>query len=223
MFIVLLSSIVNASNHTKCNSFSNQKYMIQPALINLRPNEYTQELYYYSFAVKLDRCAGSCNTLNLNLSLFNLITGINESKTLKNHISCECKCKFDRRNFNSEQYWNNDKYQCECKRCHLCENDYVWNPDIYNCENGKYLASIMDDSTIMCDEIIELYKEETNFNGRKAACKTQNFYILLTFLLITIALLIAVSIYCYLTKYQGKQKTVLPFHNTNNQLEQVLY
>ena len=38
-----------------------------------------------------------------------MIAGINESKTLTNHI----------------------------------------------CENGKYLASIMDDSIIMCDEIIK--------------------------------------------------------------------
>ena len=41
--------------------------MIQPTLINLHPNEYSQEFHYYSFSVKLDRCGGSCNTLN-NLS-----------------------------------------------------------------------------------------------------------------------------------------------------------
>ena len=39
MFIVLLTSIVNASNHTKCISLSNQKCKIQPTLINLGPNE----------------------------------------------------------------------------------------------------------------------------------------------------------------------------------------
>ena len=38
--------------------------MIQPALINLYPNEHSQEFHYYSFSIKLDRCAGSCNTLN---------------------------------------------------------------------------------------------------------------------------------------------------------------
>ena len=43
----------------------------------------------------------------------------------------------------------------------------------------------------------------TNFNEKKATCKTQNIYILLTFLSITIALLIAVSIYCCLIKYQA--------------------
>ena len=36
MFIVLLSNIVNGSNHTKCVSLSNQKCMIQSTLINLR-------------------------------------------------------------------------------------------------------------------------------------------------------------------------------------------
>ena len=47
VFIVLLTSIVNASNHTKCVS------LIQPTL-NLYPNEYSQELHYYPFAVKID-------------------------------------------------------------------------------------------------------------------------------------------------------------------------
>ena len=50
-------------------------------------------------------------TEDLNLSVFNMITGINESKTLTKHISCECKCRFDGRKCNSDQWWNNDKYQ----------------------------------------------------------------------------------------------------------------
>ena len=60
----------------------------------------------------------------------------------------------------------------------------------------------------MCDEIIESYKEDADgklYDEKKATCKTQNFYILLAFLLIAIALLIAISIYCYLTKYIEKQ------------------
>ena len=71
--------------------------MTQPILINLHPNENSQEFHYYPFAVKLDRCVRSCNTLNdlsnkvcvsnkreeLNLSLVNMITVINESRILK--------------------------------------------------------------------------------------------------------------------------------------------
>ena len=59
----------------------------------------------------------------------------------------------------------------------------------------------MDDSVIMCDEIIGSYNDETKFSEKRATCKTQNFYILLAYLLITIALLIALSICCYLIKY----------------------
>ena len=95
VFILLLSNIVNVSKNTQWVLSSNQKYMAQPTHINLDPNDYSQEFHYYPFAVKLDRCVGSCNTLNdlsnkvrvsnktedLNLSVFNMITGINESET----------------------------------------------------------------------------------------------------------------------------------------------
>ena len=51
----------------------------------------------------------------------------------------------------------------------------------------------MDDSAIMCDEIIESYDQETktiptSFNEKRATCKIKNIYILLAFLLITIVL-----------------------------------
>ena len=77
----------------------------------------------------------------------------------------------------------------------------------------------MPDSVIMCDEVINK-TIPTNFNEKKATCKTQNFYILLVFLSIATTLLIAVSIYCYLIKYQAKQKHLLPFHGKNNELKQ---
>ena len=73
------------------------------------------------------------------------------SQNLTQDISCECKCIFDGRNCNSNQKWNNDKCWCECKQ----EQDYIRNPSTWNCENGKYLAIIIDDSVITCDQIIE--------------------------------------------------------------------
>ena len=54
-FIRLLTIIVSVSNHGKWVLLSNQKCMIQPSLTNLHPNEYSQDLHYYPFAVKLDR------------------------------------------------------------------------------------------------------------------------------------------------------------------------
>ena len=58
------------------------------------------------------------------------------------------------------------------------------------------------------------------FNEKKTTFKMQNLYILLAFLLITTALLIADSIYCYLIKDGAKQKHLLLFHDTNNELKQ---
>ena len=80
----------------------------------------------------------------------------------------------------------------------------------------------MDDSEIICEEVIDAEAEsndKTNFNEEKATCKRQNFYILPAFFLITIVLLIAVSTYCYLIKYRRKQKRLLPFHFTNNKIQ----
>ena len=79
--------------------------MTQPTLISLHPNEYIQKFHYYPFVVKLDRCVGSCNTINdlsikvcipnktedLNLSIFKTITEIKESKALTKHISKKMK------------------------------------------------------------------------------------------------------------------------------------
>ena len=135
-----------------------------------------------------------------------MITGINESKTLTKHISCACICKFDEAKCNSNQWWNIHKCPYECKKQYICENDYALNPATCNCENGKYLASIIDDSVITCDEVIDSYDEEINFNEKNITCKIQNFYILLVLLLITITLLIAVSIS---DKTSSKTKTFI--------------
>ena len=151
-------------------SLINQKCMIQPTFNNLHPKEYSQELHYQPIAYKLGRCVGGCNSLNdlfnklcapnktegLNPRVFNMITGINELKSLPKDISCECKCKFDGRKYNSNQKWNNDKCRYECSKYHICEKDYIWNVATCSCENGKDLSSIIDNSVITYDEIIDV-------------------------------------------------------------------
>ena len=91
------------------------------------------------------------------------------------------------------------------KKHHICEKDYVWNPSTFTCENGKYLVlylvlyllSVMDNSMIICDEVIDAdtklspknYDYKINFDIKKVTYKTQNYCILLPFLLINIVLL----------------------------------
>ena len=123
-------------------------------------------------SVNLVRCIGSCNALNdlsnkvpvpkkteyLNLSIFNMIIGINESKPLTKHISYQCKCKFDGKKCNLNQNWNNDKCRCKCKNSkkhHRYEKDCIWNPALSSCKNGRYLS------------IIIYISVPTNFNEKK--------------------------------------------------------
>ena len=119
--------------------------------------------------VKVHRCAGSCNTLN-ELSNKACVPKPRRfrpkrdqhdyqnrwTETLTKHILCKCKCRFDERKCNSDQWWNNDKCLWEFKKRHVCMNDFT-----YNCKNWKYLASIMDDSVYMCDETIESFDRKT--------------------------------------------------------------
>ena len=93
---MLLTSIISGSNHTKGVSLSNYKWMTQTAAINLHSNEYEYSNKHSNESI----CVGSCNTLNdfsnkvcipnktedLNLNVFNTITGITEWKTLKVHF-----------------------------------------------------------------------------------------------------------------------------------------
>ena len=51
--------------------------------------------------------------------------GINQLKILTKHISCKCRCNFDGRKCNSDQWWNN--CCCESKKHHVCGKDYIWN------------------------------------------------------------------------------------------------
>ena len=63
----------------------------------------------------------------------------------------------------------------------MLKKDYIWN-HVTCCKNGKYLASIIDDSVITCDEILDaeakLQDEETEtiptkFNGKNIAIKAK--------------------------------------------------
>ena len=61
---------------------------------------------------------------------------------------CECKYKLNGKKRNSKQNWNSYKCQYDCnspKKHHVLEND-------------KYIGSIIGDSGITCDEIVQATK-----------------------------------------------------------------
>ena len=74
--------------------------MVRPILIDLN----SAELKYYPFMISLDKCSGSCNVLPpkvcvpkeaKGIKALNMITNKNEDKAMTEHISCDCKCKFE--------------------------------------------------------------------------------------------------------------------------------
>ena len=68
----------------------------------------------------------------------------------------------------------------------------------YSCKNGKYIGSITSDSVITFDEIIDTTKSTLTKSTSTKTVSTkntvQNLKILIAFILIVLALLIAVKI-----------------------------
>ena len=87
-------------------------------------------------------------------------------------------------------FWENNDKCLSCNNeitinvCHVCEKDYIWNPARRSCQNAKYLASLMNDSAITCDEIkseVKSNNEETktfhtNFNEKNITYNTKLLY-----------------------------------------------
>ena len=52
---------------------------------------------------------------DLNVKVFNLMSRTNETRHIKWHETCKCKCRLDASVSNNKQQWNKDKCKWECK------------------------------------------------------------------------------------------------------------
>ena len=52
---------------------------------------------------------------NLNVKVFNLMSGTNEARHIQWHETCKCKFRLDTSVRNNKQRWNDDKCRCGCK------------------------------------------------------------------------------------------------------------
>ena len=105
VFIGLFTGLVNAFIYvTKNVRFS--PFLLIYILVNTFKNLTTIPFWLNStevldvvilWMIYLIKCVPN-KIEDLNLSVFNMITGISESKTLTKHILCNCKCKFDGNN-----------------------------------------------------------------------------------------------------------------------------
>ena len=78
----------------------------------------------------------------------------------------------------------------------MCKKLYNWNRATCICMNGKYLRSIIDNSVIMCDEIISTVRNvSTTVTSNLSIDFKTDSYILYIILLLTI-LLLEIGIIC---------------------------
>ena len=69
--------------------------------------------------------------------------------------------KLDGTKSTSNQWWSNGKCWREGKKHNIYQQEYV--PSKCICENGKYLASVIVDSAIICNEVKDADDETKTF------------------------------------------------------------
>ena len=113
---VLSSSITGALN---CVSMNNQECKVRPKIVDINSNN----PIFYPFSIKVNKCSGNCNNIDdpyakscvpdtvkdLNVRVFNLMSGNNETRHIKWHKTCKCICRLGKIICNSKQRWNKDK------------------------------------------------------------------------------------------------------------------
>ena len=176
---------LSSVNSLECVSMNNQECKIRPEIININTNE----PLFYPYSIKINRCKGSCNTINdpcakicvpdeiknTNVKVFNLMSRINETRHIKWHKTCKYRCRLDASICNNKQRWNNDKCKCECKELidkGMCDKEFIWNPSNCKCECDKScdIAEYLDYKNCKCrKKILDKLTEECseNINGNE--------------------------------------------------------
>ena len=91
----------------ECVSVVNQKCM--PRCKILVVNEGVREVLFYQYNVLVNKCSGSCNTLDnpmtklcvpnvikrVNVQVDNFLMRLNETRNVLWHESCKCACKLN--------------------------------------------------------------------------------------------------------------------------------
>ena len=120
----------------------------------------------------------------LNLHAFNMIIGINKSRTLIKHVSCKCKCKMvENVIYTKIGLTIRVSVGVKIYKNIVYDKGYFWNPVACNSENGKYARSIIGDSVVISDEIIDA-TNSTSTKTVPAKCTLTNFHILPSFSII---------------------------------------
>ena len=149
-------------------SVVNQKCMPRPKILDV--NEGIGEALFYPYNVLVNKCSGSCDTLDnpmakmcvpniinrLNMKVYNFLMRINETRNVLWHESCKCVCKLNSSACNNKQIWNSDTCRCDCNEDFAgivsCTEGYTWNPSICECQCDMWCKSsqYLDHKNCIC-------------------------------------------------------------------------
>ena len=108
------------------------------------------------------------------------------------------------------------------------QNNIVCGKNTWSCKNGKCAQSIIDDSAITCDEIIEAIKNVSTKSSstrstltKTVPTKSNSANLYFTHLYLIGMVLLRARIYCYNTEHWSKQKNLLLYHDTSNTLKEI--
>ena len=221
---------------------------LRPEIININSNE----PLFYPYRVKVNKCSGSCNNINdpcsklcvpdvvknMNVKVFNLMSITNETRHIKWHETCECKCRIDASVCNNKQHWNNDKCRYECKELIekvICDKGFIWNPSRCECDFDKPcdVVEYVDYANCKCrkrliDKLVEecsenINEKESHSNERndyEKICSSFSVQILLMVIFFILSISIH-SVFIYFHWYIKKSNTGVT--NINPRSETVIY
>ena len=148
----------------ECVSVVNQKCMPRPKILNV--NEGIGEALFYPYNVQVNKCCGSCNTLdnpieklcvpNVIKGLKDFLTMLNETRNVLWHESCKCVCKLNSSVCNNKQIWNSNTCRCDCNKHFAgiisCAKRYMWNPSTWECQCDKWCkqGQYLDHKNCVC-------------------------------------------------------------------------
>ena len=144
----------------------------------------------------------------------------NETRHIKWHETCKCKCRLDAIVCNNKQRWNNDKCRCECKELidkGVFDKGYAWNPsncececdkscDISECldyEKCKCKKRLVDKLVHECDENID---ETSLVKINSIKCKHNSCMLYIVLFSIFFIINVGIAIYCVYYKYMNRSK-----------------
>ena len=131
-------------NALECLSVINRECKPRPKILDV--NEGIGEVLFYPCNVLVNKCSGSCNTLddpmaricvpniikNVNIKVYNFLMRLKELRKVLWHESCKCVCLLNSSVCNEKQIWNSDTCRCDCNEDFAgiinCTKGHMWNP-----------------------------------------------------------------------------------------------